>query len=200
MCKEPLACQDPGCKVRVDGGQPCRGRKAVMLQCECGVALCVPCARTQVTAANGGDYRESAVGCPKCKLGPTCFTVKGAGVATLRVGDNMLCPADLPLGPVEALQFVEHKALDLYLHGQPVSNACCICLDPIAPGNTAFSMCACSEVGADARLSHILPPLLYLIGVPCVCSGSAGRVPSRRWVGRAHMSNPSRTSTSTRGR
>jgi len=154
VCEKPLACQDPNCEVRVGGCEPCRGRKAVMLQCECGVALCVPCARTQVSAATGGDYREAAVACPKCGLEPICFTARGEGVATVRVGYNILCPADLPLGPLEALKFVEHKALDLYLHGQPVSNACCICPDAIAPGNTAFSMCACSEVGADAHLSH----------------------------------------------
>jgi hypothetical protein len=127
-----------------------------MLQCECGVALCVPCARTQVSAANGGDYREAAVACPKCQVGPICFTARGEGVETLRVGYNILCPADLPLGPLEALKFVEHKALDLYLHGQPVSNACCICFDPIAPGNTAFSMCMCAEV----RLPCIPNPFL----------------------------------------
>ena len=235
MCKKPLACQDPGCKVRVDGGHPCRGRKAVMLQCECGVALCVPCARSQFwdrLVAKRGDYHDAAVACPKCNVMPICFTVHGTNVENPRVGYNvdptclavvdaqvkelvdevlsrpgtttarqgtksaryyngalnhfrthfgLLCDIpdptavdstefyrlvlaraeayrqngallrnvplhDLPLGPLEAIQFVEHRALDLYLHGQPVSHKCFMCLDAIAPGNTAFSMCTCAEV------------------------------------------------------
>jgi hypothetical protein len=259
-----------------------------MLQCECGVALCVPCARTQFVdtlEATYLDYHKASVACPKCQVAPICFTIEGARVEKPRVGYNvdansvaeidrrvaalvdeallrcgtsttkgknratyykaalkhyrtelgLLCDVreptgtdssdffrlalaraethcqrgtwlrdvslhDLPLGPLEALKFVEHKALDLYLHGQPVSNACCICLDPIAPGDTAFSMCTCAEVNTDARLSHTLPSLRRLIGVPCVCSGSAGPARSSRWGGRAKAPRPTPTSTSTTSR
>jgi hypothetical protein len=210
-----------------------------MLQCECGVALCVPCARKTFSEAvfeMRGNYHNAAVACPKCGIMPICFTVHGTNVENPRVGYNVdpTCLAvvdaqvkalvdevlsrcgtsttrgtnsaryykgaldhfrthygllsdvgeptgtdstnfyrlvlaraetylqqgtplrdiplrDLPLGPLEAIQFVEHRALDLYLHGRRVSNECCICGDAIAPGYTAFSMCSCTEVGAAAH-------------------------------------------------
>ena len=245
VCELPLACEDPQCVARgVRGGHPCHGRKAVVLHCECGVALCVPCARTRFwedLVENRGDYHDTAVACPKCNMMPIYFTAANGDtvIDSPRVGYNVvaaslikvdeqvkawidkveltcgfLCTARggknrgarcyesalkhyrdrfdllfdvpnpnaedspgyyrmvlaraehfrqhkhnddryvsvyaLPLGPLEALRFVENKVLDAYLHGRPVSNECSTCFDDIAPGSTAFSMCMCTEVRSDA--------------------------------------------------
>ena len=106
---------------------------------------------------------------------------------------------DLPLGPLGALRFVENKVLDAYLHGRPVSNVCSTCKDDIAPGNTAFSMCMCTEV-STIDFSPILRSRIYLNNSflsPVPTSGSAGLARCDRWGRRAQVPRPTRTSKTT---
>ena len=83
----------------------------------------------------------------------------------------------LPLGPLEALTFIEHNALDTFLHGQPVDNTCGLCGNPIAPGEAALSLCACRQVSAADTLDPwVHGPLSVSLTARFPLRNAAGRV------------------------